>query len=178
MINEVMAKAITGIDDRLIEEANEKASKKPSFRPIYGLCALAACLVLVFTFIFSAPKGNIGPELMVNDTVISDSPVSLNIPVSAQARDTSKDITLDFSLKNSEETKVSVSHGTMNICSSGNTDTLYYTGTEYTTDKSVSIHWYLDGTDINTVYTLTLNDSTIYTLSYDDSTSLWSICKQ
>ena len=56
MINEVMAKAVTGIDDKLILDAEAKIRKKPSFRPIYGVCALAACLVLVFTFIFSAPK--------------------------------------------------------------------------------------------------------------------------
>lgn len=178
MINEVMAKAITGIDDRLIEEANEQISKKPTFRPIYGICALAACLVLVFTFIFSAAKAPNAPELFMDSAVIESSPVSLNVPVSAQARETTRSLYLNLSLEISEETKIKVSHGTMNICSSGNTHTLYYTGTEYTTGKSVGIHWSLDDIDINSVYTLTLNDSIVYTLSYDDSTSLWSICRQ
>lgn len=178
MINEVMAKAITGIDDRLVEEANEQISKKPTFRPIYGICALAACLVLVFTFIFSAPKTPTAPELFMDNTVIESSPVSLNTPVTIQSRETNKPLYLNLSLEISEETKIEVSHGTMNICSSGNTDTLYYTGTRYTTEKSVGIHWSLGDTDINSVYTLTLNDSIVYTLSYDNSTSLWSICKQ
>lgn len=178
MINEVMAKAVTGIDDKLILDAEAKIRKKPSFRPIYGVCALAACLVLVFTFIFSAPKAPAVPELFMDNAVIGSSPVNLNSPATVQSRETNQLLYLNLSLKISEETEISVSHGTMNICSSGNTDTLLYSGIKYTTDKPVSIHWYLDGTDINSVYTLTLNDSIIYTLSYDDSTSLWSICKQ
>lgn len=178
MINEVMAKAFTGIDDNLITEAEAKLSKKPVFKPLYGICALAACLVLVFTFILSAPKPPANPQLLMDNTAITNAPVSLSLPATVQAREKAQSLSLTLSLETDEETRISVSHGTMDICSSGNTDTLYFSGTEYTTQKSVSINWYLDSTDINSVYTLTLDDDTVYTLSYDENTSLWSIRKQ
>lgn len=177
MKNEVMARAITGIDDKLIEEAETRRTNKKNFRPIYALCAVAACLVLVFTFFLSSPEKKPSAQLLLGEEVISDSPLEVHLPAAVSARTTTKDICLSLTLQISDDTKIKVSHGKMDICSSDNTD-LIFSGTEYTTDKPVNINWYLDGSDINSVYKLTLNDDIVYNLYYDEGTSLWSICKQ
>lgn len=177
MKSEVMANAITGIDDMLITEAETYRVSKKNFRPIYALCAVAACLVLVFTFVFQFSKNTKDADLLLNGEVISESPVSLSLPATVQARETNRSLTLSLTLEISEDTKIKVSHGKMDIGSSDGTKTIF-SGTEYITNKPVNINWYIDDTDINTEYKLTLGDQIVYTLAFDENTSLWSICKQ
>lgn len=177
MKNEVMARALTGIDDKLITEAADVKQRRKSFRPIYALCAVAACLVLVFTFVFKAPKPTATSELLLNGEVITDSPSEIHLPATVSARSTNTDISLYLTLQISEDTKIKVSHGKMDICPTDNAD-LIFSGTEYTAQEPVNINWYLDGSDINSVYNLTLGDDIVYNLYYDEGTSLWSICKQ
>lgn len=177
MKNEVMALALTEIDDNLITDAADAKHRRKAFRPVYALCAVAACLILVFTFVLNFPKSTPDAKLLLGEDVISHSPIEIHLPATVSARSTDNGISLTLTLQISENTKIKVSHGKMDICSSDNTD-LIFSGTEYTTDKPVNINWNLDGTDINSVYTLTLGDSIVYNLSYNESTSLWSICKQ
>lgn len=179
MINEVMAKAITGIDENLISDAENIKKKSNIIRPVFSLCAVAACLVLVFTFIFAFGNRYSGPKLFMNDSEIVHTPITVDSPVAAMTRSTDYSFIVYLTLNTKENTKLSVSGGEMHVVSANDTDTLYYTGTEYTTDIPVNIHWHVDGSDITKAYALTLNDSeTVYTLSYDEAASGWSICKQ
>ncbi len=179
MTSEVMAKAITEIDNHLISDAENIQKKRNIIRPVFSICAVAACLVLVFTFIFAFGNRYSGPELFMNDGEITQTPVLVDVPMTAMVREATPDLAVHLTLHTKENTKICVSGGEMHVVSAGNTDTLYYTGTEYTTDIPVNIHWNIDGSDINKAYTLTLNGGKIvYTLSYDETTSLWSICKQ
>ncbi len=179
MNNEVMAAAVTGIDDKLITEAQQISQKSKRLRPLYSICAVAACLVLVFTFIFAVGNQSKAPELLMNGSKITGDPVAVDIPITAYARELGNELTIPLSLDIKEPTKIKISNGEMNVCSRGNTDTLYYTGTQYTTDIPVNIHWTIDGSDITKSYTLTLNEGEIvYSLSYDEADSFWSICKQ
>ncbi len=178
MKNEVMARAFAGIDDKLIEDAETYKGFKRNFKPVYALCAVAACLVLVLTVIFSFPKNApSSADLLLNGEVISDSPMEIHIPAAVSARETNKDINLSLSLKISEDTKIRVSHGKMDIGSSDGSETIF-SGTEYETNKPVNISWHIGDTDINTEYKLTLGDHIVYTMTFDENTSLWSICKQ
>ena len=177
MINEVMAKAVTGIDENLISDAEKVTKKRNIIRPVFSVCAVAACLVLVFTFIFTANSNK--TELFLSNSKITQSPTAVDVPMTAMIRAVDYNLTVNLDLYTKGATKITISGGEMNICSKGNTDTLYYTGTEYTADIPVSIHWTVDGSDIQKAYTLTLNDGeSIYTLSYDETASNWSICKQ
>lgn len=180
MTNEVMAKAITGIDENLISDAENITKKKNNIiRPMFSVCAVAACLVLVFTFIFSWGNRYTGPQLFMNDNKIAQTPVAVDVPMTAMVRDTTSEFVVYLTLNTKESTTVRVSGGEMHVVSAGDTDTLYYTGTEYTTDIPVNIHWHIDGSDINKAYTLTLADGEIvYTLNYDETTCAWSIRKQ
>lgn len=173
---DIMSAAMTGIDDKLITDAHN-IRRKTSFKPVYSICALAACLVLVFTFVFSLSNRG-GVKLLLDNSTITEKAVTVDVPLTAYARDIDRKFTVSLTLKTNESTKISISNGEMSVCSSGNTDTLYYHGTEYTTEIPVNIHWTVDGSDINSAYTLTLNDEVSYALTYDEATSLWSICKQ
>ncbi len=179
MKNEVMAAAVTGIDDKLITEAQVITKRSNRFHPVYSIAALAACLVLVFTFIFALGNRDASPELFINGSKITSEPIAVDIPMTAFARDSDTEITIPLSLDIKEPAKITLSDGVMSVCSAGNSDTLYHTGTDYTTDIPVNIHWTIDGSDITKSYTLTLNDGEIvYALSYNESDSFWSICKQ
>lgn len=170
--------AVAGIDDKLITEA-QQASKRNRLRPVYGLCALAACLVLVFTFIFAPGNRSSAPVLLLNESTITSSPAMIDVPATVMSRDADNRICINLALETKQNTKITVSGGEIHVCSRTNTDTLYYTGKEYTTDIPVNIDWIIDGSDITKSYTLTLNDDEIvYTLSFDEENSQWSICKQ
>lgn len=176
MTNNVIAYAVTGIDSKLIQDAESTIKKSHRLRPVYALCAVAACLVLVFIFIFALPA-NKGTQLLVNGCEITDTPVSVRTPASIGARGI--DLNIELSLNITEKTKITISAGEMSVCSKGSTDTLYYTGTEYTTDIPVNIHWNVDGSDITKSYTLTLGEGeTVYKLYYDESTLSWLMCKK
>ena len=173
-----MAQAITGIDDALITEAQVITKKSNKLRPVYSICALAACLVLVFTFIFTAGR-NTAPELLLNESKITNIPAVIDVPKTVWSRDADNHIYIDLALDTKANTKITVSGGEMHVCSRKNTDTLYYTGTQYTTDIPVNIDWIIDGSNTTKSYTLTLNEGEfVYTLSFNNETSQWSICKQ
>lgn len=178
MKNEVMAKAVTGIDEKLISDA-EHTKKKNTLRPVISICAVAACLVLVFTFIFASGTRRTEPELLMNDIKITDSPVLVESPKTAMARATNPSLVVYLTLNTKESTKIHVSDGEMTVVSAGDTDTLYYKGTEYTTDIPVNLHWDINDADTSATYTLTLGESeAVYTLGYDEVSSNWSICRQ
>lgn len=177
MKSDVMSAAIAQLDDKLIIDAQNIRPKR-TLRPVYGICALAACLILVFTFIFM-PRNQSSTKLLLGGNTITEKAVTIDAPTKANARSIQTNLSVSLSLQANESTKISISGGEMSVCSSGNTDTLYYTGTEYTTETPVNIHWVVDGSDINSAYTLTLNDGeSVYTLAYDKAVSQWSICKQ
>ncbi len=178
MMNEVLANAVTGIDENLISDAENAGRKKNIIRPVFSICAVAACLVLVFTFIFTFGARYTGPELIMNDCIITDAPAFVDVPMTAMARETCASIEVHLTLNTRENTSIRISGGEMSVVSAENTDTLYYTGTEYTTDIPVNIHWRVDGSDTTTAYTLTLGGKTVYELTYDESDSLWSVRKQ
>ncbi len=199
MKNEVMAKAITGIDDKLIAEAQGTTKRSNKLRPLYSICALAACLVLVFTFIFAVGNSEKTPVplidgdkttqqepvLLYNGSKITQEPITFDLPITAFARDSDVEIAVDLSLDIKEPTLISVSKGKMYISSFKDTNTFYYSdtlyceGTQYLAEIPVNIAWIIDGSDITKPYTLTLNhEEAVYTLNFDESTSLWSICKQ
>lgn len=178
MKSEVMAAAITGIDEKLIADAGNIGKKKRSLKPIYGICALAACLVLVFTFMLTGKEKTKTPQLLINGTEISQTQIMANAPKAYLARETSNELCVELTLSTERDATLKVSHGKMDICSADDTNTLYYTGNEYTTRESVSIYWYIDEPDIKKSYNLTIDEDTVYNLSYDEISGNWLICKQ
>ncbi len=176
MKNQVMAMAITGIDDNLIEDAQNIVKKSRKLSNVYSICALAACLVLVFTCVF-AFSGRNNTQLFVNGNEISDSPVVIDFPVAAFARETTTETYIPLALKPAKETTIEVTKGTMEIYSS-DTNAHLFTGSQFTVNQGVNVYWVVDGSDINNSYRLMLNDNSVYELSHDETTGSVSICKQ
>ena len=84
--NEKTAKALSHIDDALIEEADESriVRERIRMRRTVRLCGLAACLVLIVGVFALVNNGN---DVLFNGSVLDSTPVELaaNLPRSAVA---------------------------------------------------------------------------------------------
>lgn len=88
MKNELLARAMSEIDDDLLEEARRPLPRRRVF-PVVMLqyAAAAACLVLVFVAVLAAVRGGNMPTVSVNGVKITDSgvlekPIEMSLTVS------------------------------------------------------------------------------------------------
>ncbi len=182
MANEVMAKAITGIDDELIVNAYTASRKKRNLKPLYSIGALAACLVLIFTVIFGTSSK--GTDIYLNSDKITSDPVAVTSPLSLASnspRATTQPISIHFELDLKGETEITCSQGTFKICGI-NQDTLFYTGSNYLVEKDVakkplSLEWTVNNPDEATTYTLTFEgkETQILNLKFDENQNNWTV---
>lgn len=182
MVNEVMARAVTGIDDELITDAYNATGKKHNRKSLYTIVSVAACLVLVFTAVFmSAPKS---PSVYLDSEKISNSPVLVSLPLSAShiTPRLSPELTLRLTVDlGKAETRIYTSDGEFSLCGI-NQDTMFYEGSDYTTDKQtakkeLSLYWTVENPDTNKTYTLTLEgkETQILKLEFDENQQNWTI---
>lgn len=181
MVNEVMAQAITGIDDELITNAYNAYNKKHNKKTIYAIISVAACLVLVFTagFLF-APKNTqvyLDGEKITGNPVIVSSPLSTASISPRLSDELSVHLTLDFKA----ETRIFTDSGSFSVCGITE-DTLFYTGRDFTADKetakkTLSLYWTVENPETDKTYTLTLEEkqSRILKLQYDENLQNWTI---
>lgn len=182
MVNEVMARAITGIDDDLITDAYKSSKKKGNIRFLYTAVSVAACFILIITAVFlTFPKS---PAVYLDSEKVTSTPLAVSSPLSvasATPRATQDvTITLDVSL-NKTETRISCSQGTFTLCGK-NQDTLFYKGTDFTTDKDISkkdlsLCWTVESPEKSEVYTLTLDgkETQVLNLKFDENLNNWTI---
>ncbi|MBQ7999704.1 MAG: hypothetical protein IJ298_00620 [Ruminococcus sp.] len=177
MANEVMAKAITGIDDRLIIDAHSAKSKKRNFRPLYSIGAVAVCLVLIFTAVFAlSPKGT---QVYMYSDKITSTPCAVTSPLSlasSSQRSLNMALTLPLELKLSAQTTITCSQGAIDIYHKG-TDSLIHSGDSYTAQEDVNLVWIIEEPHTDKVYTLTLTgkDTLILNLEFDETQNNWMI---
>ena len=88
MKNELLARAMSEIDDEFLEEARRPLPRRRVF-PVVMLqyAAAAACLVLVFVAVLAAVRGGNMPTVSVNGVKITDSgvlekPIEMSLTVS------------------------------------------------------------------------------------------------
>lgn len=181
MANEVMARAITGIDDKLITDAYSASHKKRNLKPLYSIGAMAACLVLILTTVFAlSPKGT---QIYLYSEKVTDTPCIVNevSPVSSSTRIKTQELTIPFDIKLTGETKITCSEGTMKLCGV-NQDTLFYSGSSFLAEKEIakkelSLYWTIESPEKTETYTLTLEGTKtqILTLEYDEESYNWSV---
>ncbi len=181
MVNEVMAQAITGIDDELITDAYTASAKKKSRKPIYTIASVAACLVLIFTAIFlSVPKGT---QIYLDGEKITEAPVLVSSPLSVASVSprVSPELTVHLTVDFKSQTRIFTDDGNFSVCGI-NQDTLFYEGNDYIADKSTakkecSLYWTIENPDSENTYTLTLEDkeTRILRLKYDENQQNWMI---
>ena len=146
MKNEILAQAMTHIDDALIAEADERRTRgsrimaRTLMRNVYRYGAVAACLILAIGVLIA---GNIGgQDVLLYGESIADSPrtVAEYMPRAvAYVVDTLEieDVNLPLELEFKKETELRLTSGSMLVLDA-NGDTLYE-GNEYAASGSVSI---------------------------------------
>lgn len=146
MKNEILAQAMTHIDDALIAEADERRSggakitARSLMRNAYRWGSIAACLVLAVAVLIAANLS--GQDVLLYGESIADSPrtVSEYMPLAlAHIVETleAPDVQIPLELEFKKETKITLTSGSM-IVLDENGDTLC-DGTEYLASGSVSL---------------------------------------
>ena len=146
MKNEFMANAITRIDPRLIDEANEYQTKKaailtPDFvRGIYHDGSLAACLVLIVGAMFLMGRGS-DEVLLYGESITSEArmimeyiPRSIAYSIEPEAI---AEISLPLELEFSKSTTLKLECGEMVVIDSDGNE--IYRGQEYLVSGKASI---------------------------------------
>ncbi len=182
MANEVMARALSEIDDELIVNAYTASRKKRNLKPLYGIGAAAACLVLIFTVIFGTLSKD--TKVYLNSDKVTSTPVAIASPLSPASmfpRATTGVLSIHFELDLKGETEITCSQGTFSICGI-NQDTLFYTGSKHLVEKEIakkplSLQWTINDPDEATTYTLTLdgNKTQILNLKFDENQNNWTV---
>ena len=182
MVNEVMAQAITGIDDDLIIDAYKASKKKGNIRFLYSAVSVAACFILIITAVFlTLPKT---PAVFMDNKKVTSAPIAVSSPLSVATitpRYTQQiTVNLDVSLKKTE-TRISCTEGTFKLCGK-HQDSLFYEGNDFTADKDISkkdlsLCWTVNSPDESEIYTLSLEgkETQVLNLKFDENLNNWTI---
>lgn len=146
MKNEILAQAMTHIDDALIAEADERRSGRSKItsrslmKNVYRWGSIAACMILAVAVLIAANIG--GQDVLLYGESIADSPrtVAEYMPRAvAYVVDTLEieDVNLPLELEFKKETTLTLTSGSMLVLDE-NGDTLFE-GTEYLAEGSVSV---------------------------------------
>ena len=175
MKNEVMVRAITGIDDELIVSAHRPVFSKRKVMKCFGVCA-AACLILVCGII-SLSHNNSEPEILINGTAVSSQPVTVMSPDTRQIVKTTNVITVPFEIISNGDLTITAIDGTIEVYSSKTYDRICV-GQFCKTKGSVTVQWIIDNPDHSRTYEIHVNDQeAMLILQYEQTTGKWIIIK-
>ena len=180
MKNEVMAKALTGIDDELIVSAHTNTVSRHIKKKWIYICAAEACLIALFFAILSTQhKGEM--KILIYGNAVSDEPVFIDVPakLSSDMRQTnSQAILVPVEMHINGNSSIHASDGTIEV-SSPKTDEVLCIGQYYMAAGSVNVRWVIEDAEISESYQLRLkNDNTVLVLSYDKNSENWILTKQ
>lgn len=170
MKNEVMARAITQLDDDLIEQAF--AAKKIPFRaPIW---AVAACLALVCSLglgilFMGSPTARIGGQPIPQQGMVLEHPT----PLTKDFRSTGG-ITVDLEVSAGA---VWAKEGLLEAYSAESGE-LLHSGRFYRSAKDVLLRWTITNPDPANRYTLRLGSVKTLRLLFDSESNQWKIITQ
>ena len=173
MKNEVLARAITGIDDELIVSAHRPASSKRKGIRYFGTYA-AACLILICGIVFLLHH-NSGPEILINGEAVSSQPVTV---MSLDTRQAPMNvITVLIEIVSKGDLTITAIDGTIEVYSS-KTNKQIGIGQFCKAKGSVTVQWTIEEPDRSQTYEIHVNDQeTKLTLQYEPTTNKWIIRK-
>lgn len=178
MKNEVMAKAMTGIDDQLIvaAHADVRKTQKRNFIPWLGAAA-GIVLVIGSTFL---PKHTREIEILIHGhpingpVIVQDAPAVVSEDIS---RSVSNHISVPVEIKTSEPLQIRAVHGILEVYSL-KTNQLLCVGQFCNVEESVRINWIIDEPEEDKTYQLQLGKQAgILKLTYDKEINNWTIIK-
>lgn len=174
MKNEVLTKAITGIDDELIISAHRPAvSKRKVIIKYFGVYA-AAFLILVCGIIFLSYSRK-EPEILINGSAVSSQPITVMSPDTRQAA--MNVITVPLEIVTNGKLTLTAIDGTIRVYSS-KTNELLCIGQFCKTKGSVTVQWTIDDPDRSQTYKIKVNDhKTMLILQFEQTTNNWIITK-
>lgn len=167
MKNEVMARAITQIDDDLIEQAH--AAKKTRFPKV--LWAAAACLALVCSLSFGmlfmgSPTARIDGRPIPQQGLVLESPTPLN----TEPR-TVGEITVEIEVSAGA---VWAKEGLLEVYSA-ESGALLHSGRFYRGSQDMLLHWTVAEPDPAQSYSLQLGSAQTLLLLFDYESNSWKV---
>ena len=174
MKNEVMAKAITGIDEDLLLAV---PSRKRQHRAYWSLAA--ACLLL-FAVTAAALLFRQGAQdgLYVDNHPLGRSPVVIDVPVPLTGefhRPAVITVTVEF--RKEKTVSVEAVQGTTEIYSM-ETNERIAAGSSYEGEGPLRISWQIEKPAYGQEYTLRINESVQLSLSYHEAEGQWILTKK
>ena len=180
MKNEIMARAITEIDDDIIAEACDNVvpfRKKRSARAVFFA---AACIALVAVSSLMLAQRVNTPVILAYGNVMTDEPVNAGTAAAGKSVGASSDesvLSIPLEVRRGKEVKLSADGGTLDV-SHAKSGELLYSGTLCSVKAPVLIEWTVTNPDTEKSYSLSINDgSAVITLMYDNETENWFIIK-
>lgn len=178
MKHEALTEAISMLDDRLLEEAQQPFRKRSALPLALKACGAAAvCAAAVGAFLL-IPRGS-GADILVLGENPSVKPVSVksaDVGISAVRAFAIEYTDIPVSISSSEKTVVSISAGELFITGDGEAKVRAETPLEL--NGGASLLWSVPLLDVSEEYTLTAQTGKhcrILLLSFDESTQEWTV---
>ncbi len=170
MKHEVMARAISELDDELIASACDYRPRR--VRAFPRVLAAAACLALILTAALTMTRRAPETDILIGGTALSAAPIPIDQPA-PMALDPAEsaqplEILLTVEGKADEATAVSVSGGTLSPEADSSSADLSCTVT-----GEASLVWRIEAPDENARYTLSLDGKAAAVLHYDGAKGCW-----
>lgn len=168
MNNEVMARAITELDDGLIAGAHTFSKKSSFSRPAARLLATAACVTVMLCAVlafFSFER----IDVCVNGEEVSGRPLA--VAGASLNRSVPQELSVPIAVRTDKPISVEASDGFLV------TDTKNIHRKSLTLTGDTNLIWTVENPDIDQQYFLMLGRKTGLMLSYDESLNNWTILK-
>ena len=168
MNNEVMARAVTELDDGLIAGAHTFSKKRRFSRPAARLLAAAACITVVFCAVFTFFSSE-RIDVSVNGEEVSGRPLA--VAGASLNRSVPQELSVPIAVRTDKPISVEASDGFLV------TDTKNIHRKSLTLTGDTNLVWTVENPDIGQQYFLSLDRKTGLMLSYDESLNKWTILK-
>ncbi len=180
MNNEVMAQAISGIDDDLVAEAFDSTIPIRKKKKQAGIFVLAACFAVVISVSLFVQKPDT-PQVLAYGIVVEDEPITIasGSEIESSARIIEKNsISVPIEIRGTRNVKIEATAGTLNVSDLTDNE-LLYSGNSFNGQTPVSVSWTVVNPDTAQEYELCINgNSLVLKLMYDKENSSWILIKQ
>lgn len=173
MKHEVMARAISELDDELIASACDYRPRR--VRAFPRVLAAAACLALILTAAFTASRSAERNTLYIGGTALTGAPVPIDSPAPLALDGRSMDtpplcVALSIESSSGDALTVSVSEGVLDSPADSSPRTLF----SRSAASGEVLTWTVETPDENARYTLSLDGKAAAVLRYDAANGYWA----
>lgn len=173
MKHEVMARAISELDDELIASACNYRPRR--VRAFPRVLAAAACLALILTAAFTASRSAERDTLYIGGTALTGAPVPIDSPAPLALDGRSMDtpplcVALSIESRSGDALTVSVSEGVLDSPADSSPRVL----SSRSAASGEALTWTVEAPDENTRYTLSLDGKAAAVLRYDAANGYWA----